>query len=732
MPILQVAIPVPLFNPLFDYHPPLHASETQLQAGIRVRVPFGTQECVGMIVAIKTHSDYPELKTAYECLDTVPLIPKPLLEMYAWASQYYCYPLGQVIAATLPPKMMAGASTHIELPPDVLWCLTEEGRKHANNTFPAHQQRFAILLDLLKNIPIGYDESTLALALSNPRPTLRALQKRGWIAPLPKQSPSEIHPPLPLNHAQQHVVHTVCAHAQQFYPCLLDGVTGSGKTEVYLQLLQIVLHSGRQALVLVPEINLTPQMVARFQQRLPLALVVLHSQLPDTTRLHAWLAARDGQATVIIGTRSAVWIPLAKPALIIVDEEHDPAYKQQDSFRYSARDVAVWRARQAGIPVILGSATPSLDSLYNTKQQRYHYFHLPERAGNALHPSYRVIDMRQQPRHSPFSPELQKNIQYCLQEKQQVLLFYNRRGYAPTFMCYSCGWIADCPRCDAHLVYHDNVRELRCHHCNYVQNVPIHCPQCQSHSLHPIGQGTEKLAEQLQQLFPHARIARIDSDTTPSYQEMNDLLTKIHAQEIDILLGTQMLAKGHHFPAVTLVGIINADAGLFSIDFRATERMAQLLIQVAGRAGREALPGMVLIQTYHPEHPLLHCLIQQGYGAFAESALTERLNAQLPPYCRLALLRVGAKTLELAIEFLNQAKYTAEQLPDFNSQIRLLGPVPAPMIKRKNRYHAQLLIQSSQRNLLQRFLPQWLSALQQKQRSVSTRWSLDVDPLDLM
>jgi primosomal protein N' (replication factor Y) (superfamily II helicase) len=732
MSILQVAVPVPLFDRLFDYKPPPHTPIIQLQPGVRVRVPFGARECVGVIIAVKTHSEYPDLKTAYECLDAIPLIPKYLLDMYLWASQYYCYPLGQLIAATLPPRMMAGASTQIELPPDVLWCLTSEGRQQANLSLPETQQRLEMLLKILQKTPIGHCEATLALALPNPRPTLRALQRRGWIAPLPTQSPTMIQPPLPLNSAQQLVVTTICNNAQQFYPCLLDGVTGSGKTEVYLQLLQYLLRDGRQALVLVPEINLTPQMVARFRQRLPFALVILHSQLPDQTRLHAWLAARDGQATVVIGTRSAVWTPLAKPALIVVDEEHDPAYKQQDSFRYSARDVAVWRARQANIPIILGSATPSLDSLYNTKQQRYHYFHLPERAGNALHPSYRLIDMRTQARRSPFSPELQKAIHHHLQEKQQVLLFYNRRGYAPTFMCYSCAWIADCPRCDAHLVYHDLMDELRCHHCNYVQNLPKYCPSCQSQALHPIGHGTERLEEQLQHLFPNARIARIDSDTTPSFHNMNELLTQIHAQEIDILLGTQMLAKGHHFPYVTLVGIINADSGLFSVDFRATERMAQLLIQVSGRAGREALPGLVLIQTYHPEHPLLQCLIREGYGAFAESALIERFNAELPPYFRLVLLRAEAKLLDKALDFLIRAKIIAEQSPNFNADIRLLGPVPAPMMKRQNRYRAQLLIQTQNRRLLPRFLHDWLLLLQQNQKMSGIRWSLDVDPLDLM
>ncbi|MEZ5673411.1 MAG: primosomal protein N' [Thiotrichaceae bacterium] len=403
-------------------------------------------------------------------------------------------------------------------------------------------------------------------------------------------------------------------------------------------------------------------MIQRFEQRFHVPIVAFHSKLSEQERLQSWLSARDGTIPIIIGTRSAVWTPLARPGVIIVDEEHDLSYKQQDHFRYSARDVAVVRAQRAKIPVILGSATPSLDSLFNAQQQRYHHLILPERAGAAVHPSFQIIDMRRQPDKNPLSQTLKTAIQQCLERRQQVLLFINRRGYAPTLMCYECDWVATCQNCDAKMTFHGNTQKLLCHHCGASRVIDPKCPKCGHPRLYLLGQGTERVEERLVEAFPTARILRIDSDSTRSKRAMHMVLDKVHKGEVDILVGTQMLAKGHHFPKVTLVGVVNIDGGLQGVDFRSTERVAQLVMQVAGRAGRADDPGMVLIQTYHPQHPLLLRLISQGYHEFAQAALLEREEAEFPPFSKLALLRVEAMDREAAMQFLNEAKQRAQRL----------------------------------------------------------------------
>lgn len=545
------------------------------------------------------------------------------------------------------------------------------------------------------------------------------------IKKLPESKLIEKTSPLQLNSAQAKVVEQVNNNLEQFYPCLLDGVTGSGKTEVYLQIIQKVLEQGKQALVLVPEINLTPQIIQRFEQACAVPIAVWHSKLTAKQRLNTWLLAREGLVSIIIGTRSAVWIPLSNIGVFIVDEEHDLSYKQQDHFRYSARDVAIVRAQQAGVPILLGTATPSLDTLYNALQKRYEHFVLPERAGCAVHPSFHIVDMRQQ--GQGLSSQLKSAIKQRLKKRQQVLLFINRRGYAPTLTCYNCGWVATCKHCDANLTYHNNNQRLNCHHCGASHLMYSQCPSCQYLKLSLLGQGTERIEENLEQEYPSARILRIDSDTTSRKNAMQELLNAIHNGEADILIGTQMLAKGHHFPKVTLVGVINIDSGLYGIDFRSTERMAQLLIQVAGRSGRANEAGQVLIQTHHPDNPLLTRLIRKGYNAFAQAALQERQQTEFPPYAHLALLRAEAKTLDLAMEFLSKAKAQAQT----NEQVQLLGPVTAPMEKRAAWYRTQLLLQATERKQLHAFLSQWLPRLQALAGS-KVRWSLDVDPQDLL
>jgi primosomal protein N' (replication factor Y) len=523
-------------------------------------------------------------------------------------------------------------------------------------------------------------------------------------------------------------VDSVRAAPTGFTAWLLEGVTGSGKTEVYLQLIADQLRDSKQVLVLVPEIGLTPQLVARFQQRFTLPISVLHSGLNDAERWRAWQQAASGTARLIIGTRSAIFTPLKHPGLIVIDEEHDGSFKQQDGLRYSARDLAVWRAHQLAIPVLLGSATPSLESLYNVQQGRYRHLLLPERAGEACHPRMHLLDLRQQPMQDLLSKTLIDAIRHHLDRGGQTLLFLNRRGFAPVLLCHACGWVAACQRCDARLTLHQQQRELRCHHCGSQRRVDAFCPSCGSSELIAIGEGTQRIEQTLQTLFAQHTVLRIDRDSTRRKGALESALDEASSGRAKILLGTQMLAKGHHFPEVTLVAILDADQGLFSSDFRASERMAQLIIQVAGRAGRADRPGEVIIQTHHPDHPLLLQLVQQGYPAFARSALVERQQTGFPPFTSMALLRAEASRAELPRDFLEQARRLAETRPE--PRVQLWGPVAAPMERRAGRYRAQLLIQSPQRNALQRFLDGWIPALESIRQVRQVRWSIDVDPID--
>ena len=732
--ILQIAVPTPLYNH-FDYLPPPGTDINQLRPGIRLRVPFGKSRTeVGILLAVVDKTDVPleKIKAAEAILDSTPVLPETDLDLLQWASNYYHHPIGDVISTALPSSLNKGQLANMAFLSG--WKLTAEGTTLQVDELPktAHKQK--AVLNLLQQYPEGLTQAAITTRLSNTSSTLRSLEKKGLIVhqAIVHYTPSaddERHKtsPLALNAAQKRVVNQVCNKLEQFYPCLLDGVTGSGKTEVYLHIIQKVIEQGRQALVLVPEINLTPQTVNRFKQRFTVPIAVWHSKLNNTERLQTWLQARDGLASIIIGTRSAIWTPLAHPGIFIVDEEHDASYKQQDHFRYSARDIAVVRAQRAQVPILLGTATPSLDTLYNAQQQRYQHFILPERAGAAVHPTFHIVDMRQQPRRESISQALKKAINQRLAAHQQTLLFINRRGYAPTLTCYQCGWVAFCEHCDARLTYHETTKELQCHHCGDIRPPDKHCPKCQHPKLYLLGQGTERIEEHLQNEFKEARILRIDSDSTSRKHAMAELLERIHQGEVDILVGTQMLAKGHHFPKVTLVGLINIDGGLYGLDFRAPERMAQLLVQVAGRAGRADDPGQVIIQTYHPDHPLFTHLIRHGYASFADATLKERQQAAFPPYTRLALLRAESLEPRFAMDFLNKAKAQTE--PFLSDNVQLWGPVPAPMERRAKWYRAQLLLQSMQREHLHRLLSQWLPTLPSSTNKI--RWSIDVDPQDL-
>jgi len=725
-PILRIAVPTPLYRS-FDYLAPAGTDVFTLQPGMRVRVPFGRRAVVGLL--LETCEDTPvdarKLRQAQAVLDSEPVIAADVLAMVQWASAYYHHPVGEALAAALPVLLRQGQ------PPDsaaeIVWRLTPAGRA-VDLQAVARATRQAAVLSRLQVHPAGLARADLEV----PAAVLQTLSDKGWIESCSRQDTapqdSTREPGHQLNPSQQHACDAVRDRLGCFNSFLLEGVTGSGKTEVYLTLIEAVLERGEQALVLVPEIGLTPQLVERFRRRLGVPLAVLHSGLGDRERLAAWQQARSGAAPIVIGTRSAIFTPLPRPGLLIVDEEHDASLKQQDGFRYSARDLAVWRARHLGVPVILGSATPSLESLYNVEQQRYRLLELPERTGSARLPDFEILNIREQPLEHGLSAPLMQRIRQHLDADGQVLLFLNRRGYAPTLMCYGCDWVAECRRCDARMTWHQQDNRLHCHHCGSQRPVDAVCPACGSSELHPMGQGTERVEQALEEHFPEVERLRIDRDTTRRKGELKRLLARAESGQGRLLLGTQMLAKGHHFPEVTLVAILDADHGLFSTDFRASERMAQLIVQVAGRAGRHDRPGTVVNQTRHPDHPLLQLLARQGYPAFASAALAERKAAALPPLTALALLRAEAGTAGTAMQFLEQAQRT---LAGFGlAGVEVWGPVPATMERRGGRYRAQLLLQSQQRGRLQQLLGQLALQLEQDRNSRRVRWSIDVDPVD--
>ena len=531
-----------------------------------------------------------------------------------------------------------------------------------------------------------------------------------------------------LSAEQQQAVAAVSGHWGQFQGFLLEGITGSGKTEVYLHLAQAALAQGNQVLVLVPEIALTPQLVARFRERLPTPVAVMHSALSDGDRHCAWLLARSGDAGVIIGTRSAVFVPWARPGLIIVDEEHDPSLKQHEGFRYHARDLAMLRGHRESVPVLLGSATPSLESLANVQRGQYQRVRLPARAGGAELPRIELLDLRRRFLDEGLAEPLLERMQKHLQQQGQVLLFLNRRGFAPALLCHECGWVADCRRCDARMTWHARAALLRCHHCGHEAPPPPRCPGCGS-ALAPQGEGTQRIEAALQRHFPDYPVVRIDRDSTSRKGSLEDALADIRSGHYRILVGTQMLAKGHDFPEVTLAAVLDADQGLFSSDFRAVERLAQTIVQVAGRAGRSERRGEVMVQTHQPDHPLLRSLIAGGYARFAEALLEERRLAQLPPYASLALLRAEATEVHWPQAFLSEAYQLMAAQGD--ARVQLWGPAPAPMERRAGRYRAQLLIQAEQRAPLQAMLRQCLPQLGTLDSARRVRWSLDVDPADL-
>jgi len=730
--LVRVAVPSPLRR-AFDY---LAGPASDAAPGARVEVPFGRGKAVGVVLATPTHSDVPpeRLKPIRRLLDEVPALPPDIVALAQWASDYYHHPIGEVFAQALPVLLRKGEPARARGIRH--WRLTAAGAE-VEPAELARAPRQAHLLALLKAHPGGLGAEALDAAAEKWRPAAARLVDKGWVSVEEHSAVAATAPPsqaerVALNADQAGAVEAIAAALARYEAFLLDGVTGSGKTEVYLTAIERVVAGGRQALVLVPEIGLTPQLVGRFQARFGVPIAVLHSGLTEQERLGAWLAAREGTAPIVIGTRSAVFTPLKAPGLFVVDEEHDLSFKQQEGFRYSARDVAVVRAHRAGVPVVMGSATPSLEALANVAQGRYRELRLPSRAGSARPPVMRVLDIRHQPMSDNLSAPLREAMARHLDAGAQVLLFLNRRGYAPTLLCHDCGWVANCRRCDAHMTVHQRDHRLRCHHCGAERPLEEACPDCGSLDLRGLGYGTERLTQAVEAAFPDQRVLRVDRDSTRRKGAMEDLLAEATAGRAGILIGTQMLAKGHHFPNVTLVGILDTDQGLYSADFRGPERMAQLIVQVAGRAGRAERPGEVLIQTHHPDHPLLATLIDEGYPGFARAALAERREALLPPFGFAALLRAEAVDAQAPLAFLAEAReLAAAREPAAGSEVELLGPVPSPMERRAGRYRAQLLVQAPQRAALHRLLDTWAPALEGLKSGRKVRWSLDVDPQEM-
>ena len=719
--IAAVAVPAPLYK-TFDYRV---GEKMTIAPGARLRVPFGRRQLIGIAVGAPRlpPGEERQYKAIAELLDAAPLLPEELLELCRWAAAYYQHPLGEVLATALPSALRQGGATALKRVEALR--LTAAGRE-ALAALPARSRAQRVLLETLALAPRprGDLPDTSAAVLN------KAL-KQGWIEWFAVEDPLA---PTEAGSAltdEQAAALALLRQGQQrgptFSVALLEGITGSGKTELYLQRAAEALAAGRQVLVLVPEIGLTPQLSERFTRRFGPGVTSYHSAMPDGERAQAWLRARAGQARVVVGTRSAAFLPLPDLGLVIVDEEHDGSFKQQDGLRYSARDLAIVRAQRRGIPVILGSATPSLESLRNARTGRYVHARLARRVHSVAPPAIRLLDVRGRPLDHGMSPPLLEAIGRHLAAGGQTLLFLNRRGYAPVLLCHDCGWQAPCKQCDARMTLHRARGRLVCHHCGAETAVPAKCDACGSRALLPVGQGTERIENGLRDAFPGHRIERFDSDRIRRRGELERLLGDIRSGAIHILVGTQMLAKGHDFAGLSLVGILDVDQALYGADFRALERAGQLVTQVAGRAGRVGQQAEVILQTHEPHHPVLHSLLEGGYRGLCESLLAQRKTLGLPPFSHLALLRAEAPARGDALQFLRDACAALAE----PRQVSLLGPVPSPMERLGARYRAQLLLQSASRSALQKLLAAHVPAFDELPSARKVRWSIDVDPVDL-
>lgn len=679
---VSVVLDLPLGGP-FDYR-----ATAPVSIGDRVIVPFGRRKMIGVVVDLPAQPSYDPtlIKDVEQVLQDVAPLTQSWIRFARFAADYYQRPLGEVVLPALPSPLRSLAAY--------------QGKR----------------------------------AAGGPVARLDKRRKVFQHAATPSTAPI-------LNVGQQAAIDAIDA-SQGFKAFLLFGVTGSGKTEVYLHAAARTLARGKRVLMLVPEINLTPQFEQSLRARLepvagPEGVAVLHSALSDGERLRAWLSVQRGQARIVLGTRLSIFAPIDDLGLLVVDEEHDASYKQQDGLRYSARDLAVWRAHDLNVPIVLGSATPSLESWVNAQKKNYHRLDLPDRAREVTLPSVRLVDTRRLQMEHGLSPHLITAMRERLANKEQVLIFLNRRGYAPALHCNSCGWVSQCSRCTTFTVLHRATQgrnQLHCHHCGYQQRVPKGCPECGDQDMQPMGRGTQRIEEHLAELFPEARVLRIDADSTRKKGSAQALFASVHAGEVDILVGTQMVAKGHDFANLGLVGVLNADAMLFSQDFRAPERLFAQLMQVAGRAGRHTGHGEVMVQTGYPEQPVYQALLKHDYTGFAQHTIREREAACLPPFSHQALLSAEARELNTALDFLTAAREIATTLAaqlDCAGLITLYDPVPLRIVRVDNMCRAQLLIESTHRPSMQQLLRYWLAELNQNPDTRRIGWQLEVDPLEI-
>ena len=691
---------------------------------MRVRVPFGKRQVIGILLSItaETSVSRDKLKSVSEVLDTDSLLCGPQLALLTWAAGYYHHPVGEVLPLGLSPSERRG---HAERRTRIAGlALTVRGRGLPEGA-PHRAPKQAALVTLLRQ---GAQPLSALTESGFSRAVIKALIDHALIeeVDMPETTTWQVRSaPLTPNDEQHKAIEHIARDAGKFAVHLLYGVTGSGKTEVYLQSIATCLERGQQALVLLPEIALTPQTRARFEARFDAPVLALHSGMGDAERDRAWAAARRGTAAIILGTRSAVFAPLQQPGLIVVDEEHDTAFVQQDGFRYSARDVAIKRGQLEKCPVVLGTATPSLESWYNADQGRYQCHHLTQRAGRGSLPSQKQIDISGLDLSAGLSGELIEKIDSTLADGHQVLVFLNRRGFATALVCHDCGWSSDCPDCDARMTLHKTPAALHCHHCDRRSALPRRCPQCDSHRLVGTGIGTQQTEAFLSERFSAFPVIRVDSDTMQSRESMPKLIEQLSSGEPVLMIGTQMLSKGHHFPNVTLVAVVDADALLFSPDFRGEERLLQLLTQVSGRAGREAVPGEVLIQTRHPDHPLMRQL-DKPYDAALPTLLAQRQRAGLPPHGALAVVRCDSQNRQEGLSFLQQLKHGIGD----PANCQIIGPLPAAMARRKNRYRNQLVVAALGRAALSASMNRLIAVAESTRHSHRLSWSVDIDPYE--
>ena len=721
MRFVEVAVPVPL-RQAFTY-----SCDTLPEAGCRVSVPFGPRTLTGVVLGeAETPENSGKIKPVHHVIDDRPVLDSVMLKLCHWLSQYYLHPVGEVIHTVLPVLLRKGEPAN---PVDEIWWHAGDNIDENLASLKRAKRQYACL-EALADEPVREGD----LKNTFPSSIISALEEKGFVYSVSKPPP--LRPKMwldyfhvgkkPLPDKEQAVaISALSQQAGKFAPFLLEGITGSGKTEVYLQAIEDILSAGKQVLILVPEIGLTPQTVTRFANRFGIDIGVLHSQLNDKDRLSVWQRAREGELGIIIGTRSAIFMPMKFPGMIIVDEEHDDSFKQQDGLRYHARDLAVMRASTEHVPLILGTATPSLETLNNALTKRYGHLQLTRRAGGASNPHQQVLDVRDQRMQFGIADGMLSIMRQHLSMGNQVLVFVNRRGYAPALLCHHCGHSYDCRRCERPYTVHRTQQRLQCHHCGGARPVPRQCEHCGENKLITAGVGTEQIEDGLAKLFPAVKQIRIDSDSVRGKDKLQRSLDDINAQKYQLLIGTQILSKGHHFPHVTLVVVLDCDGALFSADFRASEKLAQLVTQLAGRAGRASKPGEMWLQTHNPGHPLLQDLVHNGYGHFARQALEERKLSWMPPFQSQAVIRAEATNAEQAWDFLEQAGALLQ-----SPSVRLNGPLPCLIEKRQGRYRFMLVLQSARRNDINGLLRKALPVLSAMPAASRVRWSLDVDPSD--